>query len=47
LWAVGFGISNPSHIKFIIHSGADAIITGSALIKKKKVIENKKEVSQN
>jgi tryptophan synthase alpha subunit len=30
----------------MIHSGADAVITGSALIKKIKVIENKKEVSQ-
>jgi tryptophan synthase alpha subunit len=29
----------------MIHSGADAVITGSALIKKIKVIENKK-VSQ-
>ena len=31
--AVGFGISNPSHVKFMIRAGADAIIIASAIIK--------------
>ena len=30
--AVGFGISNPSHAKFMIRAGADAIIVASAII---------------
>ena len=30
--AVGFGISNPSHCKFMINAGADAIIVASAII---------------
>jgi len=44
--AVGFGISNPSHAKFMVHAGADAIIVGSAIIKKIKDIENKKRMLQ-
>jgi tryptophan synthase alpha chain len=30
--AVGFGISNPSHVKFMINAGADAVIVASAII---------------
>ena len=30
--AVGFGISNPSHAKFMINAGADAVIVASAII---------------
>ena len=44
--AVGFGISNPSHAKFMINAGADAVIVGSAIIKKIKDIENKKKMLQ-
>jgi tryptophan synthase alpha chain len=32
--AVGFGISNPQHVKYMIDAGADAVIIGSAIIKK-------------
>lgn len=39
--AVGFGISNPRHVKYMIDAGADAVIIGSAIIKKIKEIENK------
>jgi tryptophan synthase alpha chain len=38
--AVGFGISNPQHVKYMIDAGADAVIIGSAIIKKIKEIEN-------
>ncbi|MGA9229966.1 MAG: tryptophan synthase subunit alpha, partial [Nitrosotalea sp.] len=34
---VGFGVSNPDQARFIIKSGADAIIVGSAFLR---VIEN-------
>ena len=44
--AVGFGISNTSHAKFMVHAGADAVIVGSAIIKKIKDIENKKKMLQ-
>jgi tryptophan synthase alpha chain len=44
--AVGFGISNPSQVKFMIHGGADAVIVGSAIIKKIKDVENKKKMLQ-
>lgn len=44
--AVGFGISNPSHAKFMVHSGADAVIVGSAIIKKIKDNEDKKKMLQ-
>jgi tryptophan synthase alpha chain len=30
--AAGFGISTPSHCKFMINAGADAIIVASAII---------------
>ena len=30
--AVGFGISNPSHVKFMINAGADAVVVASAII---------------
>ncbi|HEU5461936.1 MAG TPA: tryptophan synthase subunit alpha [Nitrososphaeraceae archaeon] len=39
--AVGFGISNPQHVKYMIDAGADAVIIGSAIIKKIKELENK------
>lgn len=39
--AVGFGISNPQHVKDMINAGADAVIIGSAIIKKIKELENK------
>ena len=32
--AVGFGISNPQHVKDMINAGADGVIIGSAIIKK-------------
>ncbi|MGZ8890319.1 MAG: tryptophan synthase subunit alpha [Nitrososphaeraceae archaeon] len=40
--AVGFGISNPQHVKYMIDAGADAVIIGSAIIKKIKEIKDKK-----
>jgi tryptophan synthase alpha chain len=43
--AVGFGISNPQHVKYMIDAGADGVIIGSAIIKKIKEIENKKLLS--
>lgn len=42
--AVGFGISNPQHVKDMINAGADAIIIGSAIIKKIKELENKESL---
>ena len=39
--AVGFGISNPKHVRYMINAGADAVIIGSAIIKKIQEIENK------
>jgi tryptophan synthase alpha chain len=44
--AVGFGISNPSHVKLMVHAGADAVIVGSAIIKKIKDNEDKKKMLQ-
>ena len=43
--AVGFGISHPQHVKYMIDAGADAVIIGSAIIKKIiKEIENKERL---
>ncbi len=43
--AVGFGISNPQHVKYMIDAGADAVIIGSAIIKKIiKEMENKERL---
>ena len=43
--AVGFGISHPQHVKYMIDAGADAVIIGSAIIKKIiKEIENKERM---
>ena len=39
--AVGFGISNPQHVRYMSNAGADGVIIGSAIIKKIKEIENK------
>ena len=39
--AVGFGISNPQHVRYMIDAGADGAIIGSAIIKKIKEIGNK------
>src|SRR5687767_4996550 len=39
--AVGFGISNPQHVKYMIDAGADAVIIGSAIIKE---MENKERL---
>ncbi len=39
--AVGFGISNPQHVRYMINAGADGVIIGSTIIKKIKEIENK------
>jgi tryptophan synthase alpha chain len=44
--AVGFGISNPFHAKFMVHAGADAVIVGSAIIKKIKDSRDKKKMLQ-
>ena len=43
--AVGFGISNPQHVRYMIDAGADGAIIGSAIIKKIKEIENKELLS--
>jgi tryptophan synthase alpha chain len=43
--AVGFGISNPDHVRQIIHAGADGVIVGSALVKV--VGDNKRNVSRS
>ena len=42
--AVGFGISNPQHVKDMTNAGADAVIIGSAIIKKIKELENKESL---
>ena len=39
--AVGFGISNPQHVRYMIDAGADGAIIRSAIIKKIKEIKNK------
>jgi tryptophan synthase alpha subunit len=45
--ALGCGISNPSCVKFMIYSGADAVIVGSAIIKKIKDFVKKKNCCKN
>jgi tryptophan synthase alpha chain len=40
--AVGFGISNTQHVRYMTDAGADGVIIGSAIIKKIKEIEEKK-----
>ncbi|HEY5631345.1 MAG TPA: tryptophan synthase subunit alpha [Nitrososphaeraceae archaeon] len=42
--AVGFGISNASHIRFMVDAGADAVIIGSAIVKKIKSNANKEKM---
>jgi tryptophan synthase alpha subunit len=42
--ALGCGISNPSCVKFMIYSGADAVIVGSAIIKKIKDFVKRKNI---
>jgi tryptophan synthase alpha chain len=44
--AVGFGISTPTHAKFMISAGADAVIVGSAIIDKMKRLSGKKMISE-
>jgi tryptophan synthase alpha chain len=45
--AVGFGISTPSHCKFMINAGADAIIVASAIINRiEHYREDKKKMLQ-
>jgi tryptophan synthase alpha chain len=39
--AVGFGITKPSHVRFMIEAGADAVIVGSAIINKIKSSNNR------
>jgi tryptophan synthase alpha chain len=45
--AVGFGISNPSHVKFMISAGADGVIIGSAIVKKVQSSLGKKNMLSN
>jgi tryptophan synthase alpha chain len=42
--AVGFGISNASHIRFMVDAGADAVIIGSAIVEKIKSNPNKEKM---
>ncbi len=43
--AVGFGISTPTHVQFMIRAGADAIIVGSAIINRIANLRGKKMLS--
>ena len=45
--AVGFGISNPQHVRYMIEAGADGTIIGSAIVKKIKEIDNKDVLLDN
>ena len=42
--AAGFGISKPIHVKNMLEAGADAVIVGSAIIRKIKETENKNKL---
>ena len=44
--AVGFGISTPAHVKFMMDAGADAVIVGSAIIDKMAKSTGKKMMSE-
>lgn len=39
--AIGFGISNPQHVRYMIEAGADGTVVGSAIVKKIKEIKNR------
>jgi tryptophan synthase alpha subunit len=43
---ISCGISNPSCVKFMIYSGADAVIVGSAIIKKIKDFVKRKNIAR-
>jgi tryptophan synthase alpha chain len=44
--AVGFGISTPAHVRFMISAGADAVIVGSAIIDRIARLPAKKMLSE-
>jgi tryptophan synthase alpha chain len=44
--AVGFGISTPAHVKFMMDAGADAVIVGSAIIDRMAKSTGKKTMSE-
>jgi len=44
--AVGFGISTPAHVRFMIGAGADAVIVGSAIIERMAKSSGRKMLSE-